>query len=99
MKTFYIENKELLSSKVFSDLLVQFGKEYIEDNLRTTSKSGVDLPEVRDVQDPKYVVEWFTTYMSASCVMANYPKKIMKKIRDEVSFSKALKPFRRSGNL
>lgn len=96
--SFYIKNNETLKSKVFSELLVQLDKEFLEENLRTTTKAGVEMPEVRDVQDPKFVVEWLTSFMSANCQMANYPKQIIKKIRDEVVYSSSYKPFRRSGN-
>ena len=56
--SFYIDNQDdgpKIKSKTFSNLLAKLGSESMETNLRTTRKGGINMPEQRDVYDPKYV--------------------------------------------
>lgn len=96
--SFYSDNVNFLESKQFSYLLTTLGKEDVLKIFRTTRKGDVDVPEKRDVQDPRFVIEWLSSFIAGDSPMSNYPKKIMKKVRDEVNYSKGYLPFRRSGN-
>ncbi|KAJ6257020.1 hypothetical protein Dda_7903 [Drechslerella dactyloides] len=70
--------------------------EFSTETLATSRKGGNDLSETRSVADPKYIVELFTGMMRGiGCEIQI--DRITKSIRDEVNWSKANLPWRRSG--
>ena len=62
-------------------------------------KAGTEVEEKRDVEDPKFVIEWLSAFVANDSPISNYPKRITKKVRNEISYNKGYMPFRRSGNL
>jgi hypothetical protein len=89
--SFYIANKSSIRSKVFSELVEDLGNHNILEK-----SSNVDT-EIRNVPNDKFVNEWLGLFLSEDVPLSKYPKKVTKKIRDEILWKKCILPFRRSG--
>ena len=107
--SFYLPNKNVINSECFSELLEEMGNNVIHSNTNNgdtniTTQDATNVVkkgtfEIRDVPIDKFASEWMTILLAVDDVpMSNYPKKITKKIRDEVLWKKTIMPFRRSGN-
>jgi len=86
--SFYISNKSSIGSKVFSELIEDLGNKRIHD-----AES-----EIRNVPNDKFVNEWLTLFLAEDVPLSKYPRKVTKKIRDEILWKNCVLPFRRSGN-
>ena len=97
--SFYIKETNFIKSKSFAELLADLSNNTIEQSLPTTTKKGSDRTEVRDVVDSRFVYEWMLPLLAGFSTTSNYPKAVIKKIRDDVVYDNAQLPFRRSGIL
>ena len=97
--SFYIEETDILKSKSFSELLSDLGNNPIAESKFTSRKAGSDRVEERDVASPRFVYEWVSSMLSGFCSNSNYPKTVIKKIRDDVVHKDAYLPFRRLGKI
>ena len=96
--SFYIEETDFLKSQTFARLLADLGEYELVESAPITTKAGSKRVEVRDVVSPRFVSEWMSSMLSGNSFSSNYPKAVVKKIRDEVAYKDAFLPFRRSGN-
>ncbi|KAJ6258064.1 hypothetical protein Dda_6977 [Drechslerella dactyloides] len=71
-------------------------QQFATKTLSKSQKGGNDLPETRDVADPRYIVELFTGIMRG-IGKESVAHNIWKSLRDEVNWKSALNPWRRSG--
>ena len=97
--SFYIEKTDILKSQSFAELLADLGNNSISESKSTSRKAGSDRVEERDVCSPRFVYEWVSSMLSGFCSNSNYPKAVVKKIRDDVVHKDALLPFRRLGKI
>ena len=94
--SYYVKSKEIISSQAFANQISALANIDMPDTSATNIKKGVKNVEVRDVVNPRYVVEWLTAVASADSPMSDYPVPVVKKLRDDVLWKGALLPFRRS---
>ncbi|KAK6346851.1 hypothetical protein TWF696_006957 [Orbilia brochopaga] len=72
--------------------------EFSKETLASSQKGGNNLSETRSVADPRYIVELFTGMMRGIGAQVDSKNdRITKNIRDEVNWSDAELPWRRSG--
>ena len=95
----YMPNKSMLNSETFASILADLNNNPIEECMSHSRKAGTEVEEKRDVEDPKFVIEWLSAFVANDCPISNYPKSITKKVSNEISYNKGYMPFRRSGNL
>jgi hypothetical protein len=94
-----IPNKDMLNSETFANILVDLNNNRIEECMSHSRKAGVEIEENRDVLDPKFVFEWLSALIANNAPNSDYSNRIVKKIRNEISYHNGKMPFRRSGNL
>lgn len=89
---------ELLQTGFCSELaalLRNLASERISDAAVTSMKAGSEVIEERDTTNPKYVVDLLCSLLAA-CGAPSRPQSIRKRIRDDVCWSSAKLPWRRS---
>ena len=87
--SFYISKKTSIKSKAFAELIEDLGNNNI----------GNPESEIRNVSNDNFVSEWLSIFLSDDVPLSKYPKKVTKKVVDEILWKKSILPFRRSGNL
>ena len=98
--SFYVESPnfgEIIASQSFANLLADLGNDSIEESLPTTKKAGTPRIEVREVANPRFVTEWISSLVAGQANSSTFPKRVVKKVRDDVVYYSTLHPFRRSG--
>lgn len=95
--SFYISNTNSIRSKIFAELIEDFGNNEIKEVEKEFKKEVRN--EVRNVQNDKFVSEWLSLFLSEDVPLSKYPKNVTKKVRDEILWKKSILPFRRSGTL
>ena len=95
--SFYVEETSFIKSFSFAEILEDLCNNSISECLPTTRKANTDHAEIRDVPDSRFVYEWLSSMVSGYASNSNYPKPVLKKIRDDVVYKKTRLPFRRSG--
>jgi hypothetical protein len=93
-----IPNEDMLNSETFANILVDLNNNRIEECMSHSKKASIEIQENRDVEDPKFVFEWLTALLANNSPNSSYPNRIVKKVRNEISYNKGNMPFRRSGN-
>ncbi|KAF2634182.1 hypothetical protein P280DRAFT_474818 [Massarina eburnea CBS 473.64] len=78
-----------------SSFLQRGSFELIQDFAAITYKAGAPITEVRDTSNPALVTTLLMTILS-TVGKEYHPPTLRKRVRDTVSFHKALKPWRRS---
>lgn len=68
---------------------------FVPESMEKVRKAGTEIEESRQSRHPRLVTEWFFTAL-ASCGHPCKTEVIQKRVRDEVSWDKALLPWRRS---
>ena len=54
----YIPNDSLILSSTFSDIITELCNEPLEETMAHSLKGGENVPEVRNIENPKLVTEW-----------------------------------------
>lgn len=69
------------------------------EKLPTSRKAGTDVPETRDVVDARYVTTWLMSAVAGESTITGEKGvvRVRKKIRDDVLWTDAELPWRRSG--
>ena len=96
-----VESIELLLSRALCEKLVQLDRSVLEVAASHSRKAGTDNKEIREVAEPWPITEWLTTLLACdSAGSSSSPDcdslPFVKKLRDVVSYKRALKPWRRS---
>ncbi|KAF3912496.1 hypothetical protein ABW20_dc0106228 [Dactylellina cionopaga] len=71
-------------------------EQFTAETLSKSRKGGNNLSEIRDVTDPRYIVDLFTGMMRGLGERIEV-NRISKNLRDEVNWKSTLNPWRRSG--
>jgi hypothetical protein len=87
--SFYISKTTSIKSRAFAELIEDLGNNNI----------GHAESEIRNVPNDNFVSEWLSIFLSDDVPLSKYPKKVTKKVIDEILWKKSILPFRRSGNL
>ncbi|KAJ3055431.1 hypothetical protein HK097_010525 [Rhizophlyctis rosea] len=97
-RTMRVSNIDLLQSRALADRIAQFSSDASDDIVPKSRKAGTANQEIRDVNNPKYIMDWLFAALNCNPEIPSdsFPV-VTKKIRDDIQWHSALLPFRRSG--
>lgn len=100
-QSIYIDCLDTIRSEIFSEVLTDLTNTTFEESFAETRKAGNDHNEIRNVTNTKLISEFCFSFLVSNSVpdYNRFPKKVTKKVRDDVVYASTLYPFRRSGNL
>ncbi|QRW06904.1 kinase-like protein [Ceratobasidium sp. AG-Ba] len=78
-----------------ANFLAQMNVDVLEDATAKTRKAGSQVAEVRDAADPRYITQLFTGILRGYGHETE-PRRVVKRIADEVLWDTAYLPWRRS---
>jgi hypothetical protein len=78
-----------------SSFLAQMSRDILKGSTAKTTKAGSEVAEVRDSADPHYISQLFTGILRGMGREVE-PRRVVKRIADEVLWDNTYKPWRRS---
>jgi hypothetical protein len=78
-----------------ANFLARMSNEILQGSVAKTVKAGSEVSEVRDSAHPEYISQLFTGYLRGMGKEVE-PRRVVKRVADEVLWDKTLKPWRRS---